>query len=318
MPEILAADIGGTNCRFAHFRTGTGGTLELVGVQWLKTAEAASFGELLQMLGRTELKLKSWDADIAIVAAAGPVAAGERISPPFISWDIDLKRDGGVFRSLRLINDFVAQAFATRSPVGEGAEQLLSGRADPAGTVAVIGAGTGLGMAALVPDGAGGFCAMPSEGGHSGFQFVGKRECEFSERLARQLGASYLTGNEVVSGPGLSRIHHYLSGEELEPHEVTASLAKHPETHEWAARFYGRACRNLALHTFSTGGLYIAGGVAARAPEIVRHRAFHDEFKSSPRMSAVLAEIPVYLISEQDSGLWGAAYFGLTALGRVK
>lgn len=312
MKHILTADIGGTNSRFAHFRIEGKGKLALHEISWLKTGESSSFGELLRQLKLSTFSLDPETADIAVFAIAGPVEEGVRSSPPFISWDIDISRsreDFGLRRCI-LINDFVAQAFACRSTIGEEAEKILDGHIVKDATTAVIGAGTGLGKAALVPDARGGYIAMPSEGGHASFPFESEIEFELQEFMKRELGDAYITGNKVVSGTGLSCIHHFLTGEKLEPQEVTERFADYHETLEWASRFYGRVCRNFALDTLALGGMYVAGGVAARTPEIVRHEAFEVAFRSSDTMSGLLSHIPVFLIKDQNSGLWGAAVLG--------
>ena len=174
----------------------------------------------------------------------------------------------------------------------------------------MIGAGTGLGMAALVPDGAGGHSAIPSEGGHQAFPLLTKDECEFGEFVKRDAGHEYPTGNTVVSGGGLSRIHFFLTGQRLEPDEVAGQLDKYPETLSWIARLYGRACRDFALAVLATGGVYIAGGVAARTPSIIGHTEFGEEFSRSPKLGALLSRVPVYLITDEQSGLWGAGICG--------
>ncbi|MGD2080297.1 MAG: glucokinase [Nitrospirota bacterium] len=318
MAEILAADIGGTNSRFAHFGTGEGGRLSLVGTHWLNTGDYPSFEALLGGLVDSGFGLAPGGADIAVIAAAGPIERnGKHCSPPFIDWDIDISSPGELgLRRAALINDFVAQAWAVKSPVGDSAREVLPGRAVAGGAVAVIGAGTGLGQAALVPDGEGGYAAAPSEGGHAEFPLSAGRECEFAEFVRRDTGHQYPTGNTVVSGEGLSRLHEFLTGRRLGPREVASRLAGDSETLRWAARLFGRACRDYALQVLATGGLYIAGGVAARTPAIVEHGEFGAEFRSSPKMAEVLSEIPVYLVTDQDSGLWGAGLYGLGKLGK--
>jgi glucokinase len=316
MKHILAADIGGTNSRFGHFRAGDDGTLSLAKTHWLKTQQASSAGDLIERLKAEGFSLAPEEADIAVFAVAGPVLREGFSSPPFIAWDIDMEdlRERFGMRRGMLINDFVAQAFACRSPAAEAAEEVLPGTAEPDGTVAVIGAGTALGKAALAHDGKGGFVALPSEGGHADFPFEGSRECEFQQFLLRELKDSYITWNKVVSGRGLSLVHRFLTGEETTPEELTGRLAPGSETLRWAARFYGRACRDYALETLATGGLYIAGGVAARMPALIRHEAFGREFRSSATMAHVLQRIPVSLITDEESGLWGAALAGLQRL----
>jgi glucokinase len=318
MKDILAADIGGTNSRFAHFTAEGDGPLKLGETRWLGTREAASFGELIENLRGSGFSLKPEEADIAVVAVAGPVERGVYSSPPLIDWDVDFSnagRDFGFRRSV-LVNDFVAQAHACRSPVGEAAERVLPGNPDQDAAVAIIGAGTGLGKAALVPDGAGGFVAVPSEGGHANFPFASAREFEYREFLREELGDAYMTYNVVVSGRGLSLLHRFLTGEDLTPDEVTARFDGESETLRLAARFYARAARNYALETLASGGVYIAGGVAAKNPVLLKNEEFEREFRSSPTLAALLREIRVFLICDELSGLWGAALMGLKRLQR--
>ena len=314
--NIFAADIGGTNSRFAYFEADKNGELNLIKTQWLKTKEAPSFGSLIADLKESTFALQPDEADIAVIAVAGPVEQGVHSSPPFIAWDIDIAKAQGDFgfRRCLLINDFVAQAFACRSPIAKSAKQILPGHIESDAAVAVIGAGTGLGKAALVPDGEGSLVAIPSEGGHTNFPFVSKKECDYQDFLIRELGDVYITSNTVVSGRGISLLHHFLTGEKLTSKEVVSRLVPGSETLKWAARFYARVGRNYALETLSLGGLYIAGGVAARSPDILTHEAFATEFRSSPTMSKILEQIPVFLISNEESGLWGAALLGLQTL----
>lgn len=315
MKNILAADIGGTHSRFAHFSEDED-VLSLHEIKWLNTQDAASFSHLIENLRATGMSLMPEDADIVVIAIAGPVERSVRSSPPFIQWNIDLSsagRDYG-FRRYALINDFIAQAFACLTQVGREAERVLPGMPVNGAAKAVIGAGTALGHASLVPDGKGGYIAAPSEAGHANFPFVSKQEYEFQEFLLKERGESFITGNTVVSGQGLSYIHRFLTGEKLDPSSVSEKFSQHPETLYWAARFYGRACRNFALQVLALGGLYIAGGVAAKTPELVYHKAFEAEFRSSDTLRALLEKIPVYLIKDENSGLWGAAACGVKEL----
>src|SRR5512139_288329 len=273
MENILAADIGGTHSRFAHFSADETWNLTILETKWLNTADAASFAQLMDNLRSAGMLLKPTDADIVVIGIAGPVERGVRSSPPLIPWSIDLssaRRNFG-FRGYALINDFIAQAFACLTQVGREAERVLPGMPVNGAAKAVIGAGTALGHASLVPDGKGGYIAAPSEAGHANFPFVFKQEYEFQEFLLKERGESFITGNTVVSGQGLSYIHRFLTGEKLDPSLIAEKFSQHPETLRWAARFYGRACRNFALQVLALAGVYIAGGVAAKTPELVYH-----------------------------------------------
>jgi glucokinase len=312
MRDILAADIGGTNSRFGHFQSGPDGALVLLEKRWLPTAEAASFAELLDQLARSGFSLPAQQADSAVIAIAGPVEQGVRAVPPNIAWTIDLEavEVSGSFSRACLINDFAAQAYACVSPMGRSARVILPGEPVRDAMIGVLGAGTGLGKAMLVPVSGSPMLAMPSEGGHALFPFSTEKEWAFQAFCRKKSGQDHITGDLVVSGSGLRFVHWFLTGEDLEPSAVAARFAEAPETLAWFARFFGRACRNFALEVLARGGLFIAGGVAGKNPKILLHEQFHTEFLDSPTMGHVLKRIPVHLLDDQDSGLWGAAFHG--------
>lgn len=320
MFRILAADIGGTNSRFGFFELEPGAEEpRLQNIVRFATAESASFPELLARLFASPQHFAPSGCDLAVFAVAGPVQ-GHICRPPNIRWSIDLRdiAELGLKRGA-LLNDFAAQAFACRSRAGRESQVLQRGRADHAlhgGTMAVLGAGTGLGHCALVVDSAGDYIAVPSEAGHAAFPFVGEEECAYADYVRRSAHLDYCHGDAIVTGSGLSRLHAFLTGESLAPAEVGARLPHSPRTVEWFARFYGRAARNYALNVLSLGGVYLAGGVAAKNPALVEHPAFLAEFCRSSAHGELLCGLPVLLNKNQDSGVLGAALFGAQRLRR--
>ena len=319
MKKILAADIGGTNSRFAFFQLQPNDTLVLAETIWLQTGDAHSFQHLLEQLNASGFSLSLAQADIAVFGIAGPVENGSFSDPPNIDWQIDTSNARAEFGIARcwVINDFVAQAYACRSPIIEDARQVLAGTVVPEAPLAVIGAGTGLGQAALIPDGRGGYLPLPSEGGHGNFAFESDKEYALRKFLLTARGGEFVEVEKVVSGKGLSLVHQFLTGEKLDPAAVAAVINRQSATMKWMARFYGRVCRNYALQVFARGGVYIAGGVAAKVPDMVLHDEFKTEFYNSTTMVHALQNIPVFLNSSEDSGLWGAAVVGRQMLKGV-
>jgi len=318
--RILAADVGGTHSRMGFFELdGDAAAPRLLGVARLSTPAAGSFPELLANLFSTPQPFAARDCDLAVLAVAGPVE-GHICTPPNIKWKVDLRDIAAVGLSRgALINDFAAQPSACRSEAVRDARVLQQGQDGhhvAGGAIAVIGAGTGLGHCALVPDGHGGNIAVPSEAGHAPFPFVNDEEFAFGAFVRSTLGLDYCVGDVIVTGGGLARLHAYLTGEALSPAEVTARLAQSPRTVEWFARFYGRAARMYALAVMALGGVYLAGGVAARNPILVEHPAFLAEFRRSGTHGAMLAGLPVLLNANQDSGMFGAALHGAGLLRR--
>ena len=325
--NLLAADIGGTNCRLARFALTRDGQLVLERSVWLESPSMQTTEHLLAALER-ELELHPARADATVLALGGPVRDGVRGRLTNGSLEVDVRpllTSGG--RPVRVINDFEAQACACLTDLGAKARQLW-----PAGKAAtpraataqapraVIGAGTGLGVAALYPlamaaPGAAGWLVAPSEGGHAPFPFVGNEENAFHEFLRRALERPVARGDDVLSGRGLALLNEFLRGERLSPGEVGRTALRSPTpTLDWYSRFYGRACRTLMVSTLCTGGLWIAGGIAARNPLCVSCAGFFRELHAEPAFAAWLDAIPVRLLEDVESGLWGAAQFGLMLL----
>lgn len=323
---IITADIGGTHCRLALFSL-SGDRLMLERSAWTATASLRGSAHLPEVMAR-ELGIDPGGVAAAVIALAGPVR-GNAGSLSNGALSLDLDACGHALPPVRrLINDFLAQAWACLTEAGGRARLLLPPHTDsgprvsrpvPGAPLAVIGAGTGLGQAALLPvrpaacavpeaDSATphAWIAMPSEGGHAAFPFVGEEENAFHAFLCRRFGVPWARGDDVLTGRGLALLHEFLSGEALPPERAAAALASDTPTLRWYARFYGRACRDWMLTTLC-GGLWIAGGMAARNPACVSCAAFFDELYSAHRHADILRAVPVRLMEDQESGLWGAA-----------
>lgn len=313
---VLAADIGGTNCRLGLFKLEQG-VLGIERMTWIRTDSVPHTEALLAAFER-ELEKTPHEVEAVVVAIAGPVEDCSRGRLTNGGLAIDFSELNAHGRRFFLINDFMAQAYAVVSPEGERAE-LIAGPEVPArdGMRAVIGAGTGLGQASLMRIDANfnlhasQWLAIPSEAGHAAFPFVNDEEYACSDFMREQWGVPYVTGDMVVSGRGLACLHHFLTREKLTPPEVgKAALSCESDTLKWYARFYARACRSWMLTTLCTGGLWIAGGIAAQNPMLVKCKEFTSELYNQPQWESYLRSIPVYMMSDDNSGLWGAARFG--------
>ncbi len=312
MLKVLAADIGGTNSRFATFLLPDGGQAKLLTQTVLESRASKSFGELMSVLRTSEFGADMDDVNCFVIAITGPVQGGTYCRSVNLPWDVDLKRDKDVLPLCPawLINDFLAQAFATLSPAGATVEQVQAGDKRSGEVVSVIGAGTGLGKAFLVPDHSGHYIGCSSEGGHENFAPETDEDIELMKFGCRRFDSPYVVWDDITSGRGLSLMHEFLYQERLAPHEVAAKFSSAPKTVDLFSRTYGRLCRNFALETLPYGGLYIAGGIAARNPQIVLSDVFRDAFVASKSYSELLKKIPVFLFDDGDSGLWGAAWYG--------
>lgn len=315
MGLVLAVDIGGTNSRFAAFESGPGHQLAMKETVWLSSVKAKSFYHLMEMLEESEFPYSPSDFDVTVIAVAGPVIGGVYCNVTNVDWDVDFregyKKYG--FNAVVLINDFAAQAYACRTPAVDGCRVIHGAEISPTGTVGVIGAGTGLGHCALVPVPASGLGYVPvsSEAGHASFPCQTAEELDFCKFVMDRRKISYCCGDEVLTGRGLTILHLYLTGEDLESRMVAEKMKQGGKTLEWYSRFLARCCRNYAISVCATGGLYIAGGIVAKNPFVVEQPVFLEEFLESGSMGDFLKQIPVFLNDNQESGLYGAALRGV-------
>ena len=70
---------------------------------------------------------------------------------------------------------------------------------------------------------------------------------------------------------------------------------------------YGAEAGNMALRLLARGGVYLAGGVAAKNIDRFTDGRFMDAFLRKGRFQNILAAIPVNLITNPKVGLLGAA-----------
>ncbi|QJB57612.1 glucokinase [Pseudodesulfovibrio sp. zrk46] len=314
MAKILAADIGGTNSRFALFDDANG-ELVMEDSIWLKTHGAESFAQLLTQLWESDFQAKPGGFDSAALAVAGAVRDG--VECPYLPnapWGVDLRKVDFRVRKACLINDFAAQAYACRTRAVKDA-MILQGGEEEDGVIGVIGAGTGLGYSALIK-GENEWVALPSEGGHMAFPFTGKKEAEYSEFNRRASGRNWAEGDSVVTGLGLQLVHKFLTGEDKSPADISEAITPESETTKWYARFYARACRNWSIALMCKGGLYIAGGIAAKNPMFVNVPEFLEEFHNSHVYEEFLYSVPIKLNTNEESGLLGAGLYAMQLLGR--
>ncbi|MEG2172946.1 MAG: glucokinase [Desulfovibrionaceae bacterium] len=331
MYHILAADIGGTHCRLAYF-TGSSHSLLLQNSYSLPTAHVPDSAALLELFATQvcPLPCRLQDMDMLAVAVAGPLQGALRARTSNAALEIDLSHFAAQGPRARVLcNDFVAQAWACCSPAVEAARCVFAGEKPqvaqgPSGLPllprAVIGAGTGLGAAAVYPAPHGRPIALASEAGHAPFPFSGggprgRTERAYEDFLLRACHVPYATVDIVLSGRGLCLLHQFLHGQILDAHDIAARyLHGDSDTCVYFSTFLGRMCRQWVLTTLCTGGLYITGGVAMKNPVLVQCPAFAEAFYDSQNFGSFLRSIPVFLNTNAGSGLWGAAWAGLQAL----
>jgi len=312
----LIADIGGTNSRVALLdRNG-------------RIAHSASyrnqdFTSLEQVLGRflgsSAAAAPGRDTaapERAMLAIAAPLA-GEEIAMTNIGWRFrrdDLKRVTGV-RELRLLNDFEALAHALPRFGKDDVRQVGDGRAVPRATLAVIGPGSGLGVATAAPHGDG-WTAVGGEGGHVSLPVFSPDEAAIVAEHGETNG--HCSAETLLSGPGLVRIHATLARlagrppATLTPREVTTRAlqgdAVAARSFEVFCGWLGTVAGNLALIVGARGGVFVAGGIVPQMLEAFARSPFRERFVAKGSYRPYLEAIPTSVVLAENP-----AFIGLRA-----
>ena len=310
--RVLLADIGGTNARFAVLSG-----RELGPIVHIPVAGHARFTDALgAYLARHPLG----PIDAAVLAVAG-VVAGERCALTNNAWVVDAAelRTGFGIGSVRLINDFEAIAWALPHFAVVDVRRLGGGAADADAPKAVLGPGTGLGVAAYVPDRGG--LVLRSEGGHATLPCVSPREDAVIAVMRRSFG--HVSVERALSGPGLENLYRAiaaLDGVTVPPRNAAditraARDGECPVSRAALDMFcalLGDVAGNLALTFGARGGVYIAGGIIPRLCDELLRSAFRTRFEAKGRMRSYVEPIPVYVVMHEDP-----AFVGLRALAEA-
>jgi len=306
-PPIIVADIGGTNARFA-VATADGAAFSPAQITSYHCSSAQGLAELL---GRYLAELAGAKPDRACLAIAGPNDGRTGIVTN-LRWSVDaaaMERELGLSHVL-LANDFAALASAAPALGDEHTLLLKPGLARADGPISVLGPGTGLGVALVVPHG-GGFTTVSTEGGHMGFAPVTPEESALCAHVRQHL--PHVSIESLLCGAGLTRIHAFVSGGEgLPASEVSARALAVSDAHcaqavEMFLAILGSAAGDVALVHGATGGVMIGGGIVPRLRSLIAASAFTERFVAKDPMRALLAQMPVRLITAEHIALHGAA-----------
>ncbi len=310
--EIVAADIGGTHARFAIAEVDAGRVVALGPETVLKAAEHASLQTAWEAFAGGRVLPRA-----AAIAVASPVG-GEVIkltNNPWIIRPALIPEKLGVDR-YSLCNDFSAIGHAVAG-LGDDAFRDLCGPEQPLpalGAISIVGPGTGLGVGLLVRY-PGGHVVVPTEGGHIDYAPLDGIEDAILQRLRSRYRR--VSVERVVAGPGLVNIYEALAA--LEHQAVLPADDKSL----WAAALAGddslaaaaldRFCLSLGAVAGDialaqgAGGVVIAGGLGLRLADHLPRSGFGQRFVAKGRFEAVMAALPVKLLTHPQPGLYGAA-----------
>jgi glucokinase len=303
---VLLGDIGATNARLSLLSNGN--------LNAISSFEVAKFGKFTDVL---EIFIKEHYPQTrihqALLAVAGPVK-GERVALTNSSWVIDIHELQTVFElQARILNDFEAVALSLPSFASADLAGIGGGRPEAGAPMAVLGPGTGLGVACLVerPEGQ---VIITSEGGHATLAPA----CEQEDRIVNQLRKRFghVSAERVISGSGLENIYQTIAAlEGLEsPPQNAAEITKNALSGECQlarrslqafCAFLGSFAGNVALTFGARGGVYIAGGISPRILDFLIRSEFRNRFEAKGRFQSYLKAIPTYVITHPAAALIG-------------
>lgn len=319
--RVLAGDVGGTNARLAIVEV-NGSSARIERQQQFASQDSPSLASIVQYF-----IAESGDKSLsrACFGVACRVLEGV-CRPANLPWIIDEQELAGAIGIPRtaIINDFDAIGHGLGLLAPADVVTLQRGEPIAHGTIALIGAGTGLGEAFLVWDGVR-YRVQASEGGH--VNFAARDELEWGLYAALQAEFQHVSYERVVSGPGLVRIYRYLVSarggveralirDEMLRDDPAAVIARYGLANtdlvcaravELFTSLLGAQAGNLALTVLAAGGVYVAGGIAPRMVDKLRTGPFLRSFRDKGRLSRFVERVPVHVITNTNVGLLGAA-----------
>lgn len=318
----LVADIGGTNARFGWLAPGAervAHVATLAGTNYSGPAAAARayLADLAAKLG------DAFEAPRAAAFAVATAVGSDLVTFTNSGWAFSCQatRRELALDELILLNDF--EALALSLPRLKGEQLRPIGRLSyPAasGALAVIGPGTGLGVAGIVPT-ARGWVAVPGEGGHASLSPADDFESAVLAAVRRH--HDHVSAERLLSGIGLPVLHQavaavlgqslglksgaeVLTAEEIVERGLARQDAACERTLDSFCALLGSFAGNVALLLGARGGVFIGGGIVPRLGERFFESRFRDRFEAKGRFQDYLRAIPTSLITDTLVALTGA------------
>ena len=309
-PRLLG-DIGGTNARWA-WQKARGSALE-----HYASYPCAQF-ESLQAVIERFLKDQNLPRPARVAFGIATAVTGDLIQMTNHHWTFSLtglQAALGVERCLAL-NDFAALAAALPALTAADSRRIGGGDVVAGAPMAVLGPGTGLGVAALVQGDTGRHIGIAGEGGHVTLAAANAREEMVLAHLRKRFG--HASAERALSGPGLVNLYDAvcaldtLPRLDLKPDHVSRRAlgggdAACAEALQLFGSFLGSFAGNLALTLGARGGIYIGGGIVPRLGTAFDALPFRQRFEDKGRFRGYLERIPTAVIIAPAPALYGAA-----------
>ena len=301
--RIIAGDIGGTKTLLQLVEI-EGAAQSVIEERRFASGDYTTFDDLLrEFVGNARRAV-----DAACFAVAGPVIEN-RAEVTNLKWLMESVALQSAFTIPRvaLINDFYAVALGVPFLAAGDLVVLNAGTPNNTAPIAILGAGTGLGEAMLFWTGMR-WEVVPSEGGHADFGPQDELQARLFVWLLEKYG--HVSWERVASGMGLENIYAFLGGGDADAAQVAqraaAGDARARQAFDIFVDIYGAEAGNMALRILSRGGVFLAGGIAAKNIERFTDGRFMTAFLRKGRFRDVMEAMPVRLITNERVGLLGA------------
>lgn len=321
---ILAADVGGTKSRFALCRI-LNSKPEIITEKKYPSKNIHTLEEAAAIF-LAEARVDPAELESACFALAGPIEEGycKLVNLGLTVRLNNVRKALSFIPKIVFCNDLEAVGYGIALLGPEDFQELNPGSHSDsphppteALNRAVIAPGTGLGEALIM-----GGKVYPSEGAHCEFGPRTEEEVSLWRFLNHEFG--HVSYERVLSGPGLLNIYRFLrqkleqkqpsfcEPDGLSPEEISARalngscpLCRHA-LHLFVT-ILGAEAGNLALKSLARGGIYLGGGIPPKILPKLTDGTFLASFRDKGRFSSLLEQIPVYVILDQRTALYGAA-----------
>jgi glucokinase len=318
----LVADIGGTNARFGWVAAPSAAVTHVQVLPVHEQASPAAAAHAYLTALQTQVGAAYRPPRRAAFALATAVA-GDQIELTNAHWNFSVAATRAALGLdlLLALNDFEALALSLpRLRAGQlrawpgVAMPDASDAADAANTLAVIGPGTGLGVAGVVRSGQG-WLALPGEGGHASLSAANDFESDLLAHVRRDY--AHVSAERLLSGIGLPTLHAaVLAVNGAAPAVLsTATIVEQglsgadpwcSQTVDAFCALLGSFAGNVALTLGARGGVYIGGGIVPRLGERFFASRFRERFEAKGRFQSYLTGSPTLLITDTLAALSGA------------
>ena len=314
--RLLLADLGGTHIRFAIAYDGK--------IERIRKYRVSDFSDPVQATERylhdEERAMHNFDAYLMCSAAVYNLEGAWSFSNinPWVFYGSDMVANIATDRFV-MVDDFVANAYGVLAIDEASLRTIHPATPQKHDPCVIAGCGTGLGLSYLLPDGDG-YKVHETWGGHMVPACVTAEQFDVIQAVQdfKILDSSPIF-EDVVSGPGLTRIYHALCGTKpgrdpySEGKELLYKLSQGDEVAEQALRlfhqFLGLFVHQAVVYMHAYGGVYLTGGMI---DAIFREDRFLGSFMLEyfhmnpvPVVAQTLSHTPIYWVKDEYIALQG-------------